>query len=333
VTGVVLGFGLLTTDACQRFYAKADGGFRTTRAQFRLGALSVQDMSFLLAIQLEARGYDRRTRKQALARLQPNQAGFVREAAAWLAKLDPPIRVRLGIPTPEQWPAAVNLAALTGPLADPARKSSPEQLVAGSGVFDAIDEDEDEDAESEDELDHADEPRRDLDQGIRAANRGKPVFRIERSAALRMAKLLGLPIVLLGVLFSRGNYGFEVPMQIVMPVAIGLAVVGLGVGSLFTDRRCSEPKCGNKLSEHDKVCPLCGGIVMGVIHHPKERLGAEEELTQAGKLTPEGLVVGWLAAEPEDEAETEDEDEEDSEAADGEDGDEHDSAAALTRAS
>ena len=32
---------------------------------------------------------------------------------------------------------------------------------------------------------------------------------------------------------------------------------------------------------------------MGVIHHPKERLGAEEELARAGKLSADGLVLGW----------------------------------------
>jgi hypothetical protein len=290
LTGVALGFGLLTTDACQRFYAKSAGGFRSTRAEFRLGALSVQDMSFLLALQLHARGTDKRTLRKLLGGVQPNQAAFVREALAWLDSLDPPVRARLKLPTPERWPPAPELAALTGPLQDPRRAASPEQLVSGSGVFDdAIDDDE------EDERGQAkeDEPRRDIDRGISMANRGKPVFRIERSGALRMAKLLGLPVVLLGFLFSRGEFGFEMPMEIVMPVALGLAVVGLGIGSLFTDRRCSEPKCGSKLGVDDQTCPLCGGVVMGVLGHPRERLGAGEELVRVGKVSSEGLVIGW----------------------------------------
>jgi hypothetical protein len=308
LTGVALGFGLLTTDACQRFYAKSAGGFRTTRSEFRLGALSVQDMSFLLAMQLEVRGYDRRARRRALARLQPNQAGFVREAAAWLAALEPPIRVRLGIPTPDQWPAPPDLDELCGPLEDP--RAGAEQPSAGSGVFDTSDDgdDDDDDELERDELERDDEPRRDLDMGIRAANRGKPVFRIERSASLRVAKLLGFPVLLLGALLSRGNYGVDVPMQIVAPIAVGLAVLGLAIGSLFTDRRCSEPKCGTKLREQDEVCPLCGGVVMGVIHHPKERLGAEEELARKGKLTAEGLVLGW-ADDPDESDESDDLDE------------------------
>jgi hypothetical protein len=288
LTGVALGFGLLTTDASQRFYAKSAGGFRSTRAEFRLGALSVQDMCFLLALQFAARGTDKRTLKKLLGGVQPNQAAFVREALAWLEQIDPPVRERLKLPAQDRWPPAPELAALTGPLEDPRRRAaSPEQLISGSGVFDdAIDEDEDERRKD-------DEPRRDIDRGIRMANRGKPVFRIERSGALRMAKLLGLPVVLLGFLFSRGEFGFEVPMEIVMPVALGLAVVGLGVGSLFTDRRCSEPKCGSKLGVDDKQCPLCGGVVMGVLTHPDQRLGAQEDLLRTGKVTSEGLVAGW----------------------------------------
>jgi hypothetical protein len=105
------------------------------------------------------------------------------------------------------------------------------------------------------------------------------------------------------VLFSRGgNYGIEIPTELIMPVALGLAVLGLAIGSLFTDRRCSEPKCGTKLREQDQVCPLCGGVVMGVIHHPRERLGAEEELVRTGKVSAEGLVVGWTEDDEVEEA-------------------------------
>lgn len=312
LTGVALGFGLLTTDACQRFYAKSAGGFRSTRAEFRLGALSVQDMSFLLALQFAARGTDKRTLRKLLGGVQPNQAAFVREALAWLEQLDPAVRLRLNLPAQERWPPPPDLAALTGPLQDPRqRATSPEQQLSGSGVFDdAIDKDEEEENEARAK---DDEPRRDIDRGIRMANRNKAVFRIERSGALRMAKLLGLPVVLLGFLFSRGEMGIDVKMEVVMPVALGLALVGLAVGSFFTDRRCSEPKCGSKLGVEDKHCPLCGGVVMGVLTHPSQRLGAEEELARAGKITSEGLVVrgddddGEDDEDEADEAEAEDE--------------------------
>lgn len=295
LTGVALGFGLLTTDASQRFYAKSAGGFRSTRAEFRLGALSVQDMSFLLALQLAARGTDKRTVRKLLGGLQANQAAFVRESLAWLSSVEPSVRERLKLPAPEAWPPAWDIDALTGPLDEQLSSGREEPHAAGSGVFDS---DGEEDADEQE----PDEPRRDVDRGIRMANRGKPVFRIERSGAWRMAKLLGLPVVLMGFLFSRGEFGFELPMEIVMPVAAVLAVVGLGVGSLFTDRRCSEPKCGSKLGVDETTCPLCGGVVMGVLTHPKQRLGAAEDLVRAGKVTNEGLVVGWVDQDPDEQA-------------------------------
>ncbi|MCA9701022.1 MAG: hypothetical protein KC431_26080, partial [Myxococcales bacterium] len=166
--------------------------------------------------------------------------------------------------------------------------------------------DDDDEAESDEAETDDDEERRDLDQGIRNANRGKPVFRVERSAALRMAKVLGFPVLMLGGLLGRGNFGVDVPMEIVMPSAAILAVGGLAIGSLFTDRRCSEPKCGQKLGVDDSLCPLCGGVVMGVIHDPKERLGAEEDLVRSGKVDRDGLVVAAREDQDEDDESSDD---------------------------
>lgn len=284
ITTFPLGFGLLTTDACVRFHTRASGGFRSTRAESRVGALGIQDMSFLLGLQTHVRALDRRARKRVLAHLQPNQAEFVGEAwhlletADRLGKL---VREQLGVPPPDRWPAARPLAVLLGPPIS-TRPRAPADA-----------EDDDEDA-LDDESPAASatiEQRRDLDPGIVGLNAGKPVFRIERNAALRMAKLLGVPILLLGGLLSRGSFGVDLPMHIVMPSAAALALLGLGVGSFFTDRRCSEPKCSRALDVDDEVCPLCGGTVMGVIHDARERLGAEEELVRQGKVGPDGMLI------------------------------------------
>lgn len=294
LAGFALGFGLLTTDASHRFYSKAAANLRLTRAESRLGALSTQDLCFLLAMQTHARALDRRGRRRVLDRLQPNQAGFVREAWSAIEKaerLGSPLRERLGIPDPAAWPAAPSLAKILGePISSRGR-------VLDSGPHEHEDE-EAEDEDDESEADEADpsasrslEQRRDLDPGVVGLNAGKAVFRIERSAGKRMAKLLGMPILMLGGLLSQGSLGVEVPMHIVMPAALGLAVAGLAVGSLFTDRRCSEPKCGRALTVEDEVCPLCGGKVMGVIHGPNERLGAEEDLVRDGKVGADGLLI------------------------------------------
>ncbi len=285
LAGFALGFGVLTTDACHRFYTRSAGGMRSTRAESRLGALSVQDMCFLLAMQTHVRGLDRRERRRVLDRLQPNEAEFVREAWKVIEKADrlgTPLRERLDIPEPASWPAAPKLAQILGaPISSRAREAEP------ANAEDEPGEDEDDDPEASRSL----EQRRDLDPGVLGMNRDKPVFRVERSAARRMAKLLGLPILLLGGLLSRGSFGVELPMHIVIPAALGVALVGMAIGSLFTDRRCSEPKCGRALTIGDEVCPLCGGTVMGVIHGPDERLGADEDLVREGKVGVDGLLI------------------------------------------
>jgi hypothetical protein len=287
ITTFPLGFGLLTTDACVRFHTRASGGFRSTRAESRLGALGIQDMSFLLGLQTHVRALDRRARKRVLAHLQPNQAEFVREAWQLLEtgdRLGVPVREQLGVPPPDRWPAARPLALLLGPPITTRPRSDARD------EHDADDEN-DEDDDARPDASATLEQRRDVDPGIVGLNRGKPVFRIERNAALRMAKLLGVPILLLGGLLSRGNLGVDLPMHVVMPSAAALALLGLGVGSFFTDRRCSEPKCSRALDVDDEVCPLCGGTVMGVIHDARERLGAEEELVRQGKVGPDGMLV------------------------------------------
>lgn len=285
ITTFPLGFGLLTTDACVRFHTRSSGGFRSTRAESRLGALAIQDMSFLLGLQTHVRGLDRRARKRLLGHLQPNQAEFVREAWHLLEtddRLGKPVREQLGVPPPDRWPAARPHAELLGPPISTRPHGRPER---------EADDDDDEADDASAGASATLEQRRDIDPGIVGLNHGKPVFRIERNAALRMAKLLGVPILLLGGLLSRGSFGVDLPMHVVMPSAAALALLGLAVGSFFTDRRCSEPKCSRSLDVDDEVCPLCGGTVMGVIHDARERLGAEEELVRQGKVGPDGLLL------------------------------------------
>ena len=52
---------------------------------------------------------------------------------------------------------------------------------------------------------------------------------------------------------------------------------------MFRDRRCSEPKCGGPLTPTTKVCPRCGGDVVGTIANPKHRLAAEEAHQKAAQ--------------------------------------------------
>jgi hypothetical protein len=255
VTAVYLGFGLLTANAALRI--GGSGGSlerRSTRTRTRLGVLDPQSVGFLLATQLHVRGLPDKQRRAVLRKLEANPAAFVRAAEPVLAGLQPALAERLGLPPREQWPPAPDLAVLTSPL-------------PGDG--------EDEPAAEE---------RKDEDRGVQGMNAGRPVFRVERSKALRLAKMLALPTVMLGMLAGRMQLaGMEqLPMWQAGVAAAVLGVLGLLVGRLLPDRRCSEPKCGQTLDPAATVCPRCGGTIMGVIHHPRERLAAEEALLRQG---------------------------------------------------
>lgn len=253
VTAVYLGFGLLTANAALRMAGSGGGwGRRSTRTRTRLGVLDPQSVGFLLATQLHVRGVEGKERRAVLRKLEANPAAFVRAAEPVLASLQPTVSEQLGLPPREHWPPAPELAVLTAPFSD-----------AG---------DDDEAAREE---------RKDEDRGVQGMNAGRPVFRVERSKALRLAKMLALPTVLLGMAASRMQVGdMHFPTWEATAAGAVLGVLGLGVGRMMPDRRCSEPKCGQTLDTEMTVCPRCGGTIMGVIHHPRERLAAEEALAR-----------------------------------------------------
>jgi hypothetical protein len=249
LTAVYLGFGILATDSRIRHGTVKTATLRSQRTKTQLGVLPPQALAFALAAVAVVRDLPRKELKRIARNLQPNPAEFMRASMEALARWEPPLPEVLGIPDPETWPEPPDLEDLTAPF----------------------DEDEDEpEAEAEEE-------RRDEDKGVLGMNDGQPVFRVERSKALRLAKMLALPVAMLGMLAGRMNMGIEIEMWKVGAIAAGLGVLGLVVGRFIPDSRCSEPKCGTALKADMKTCPRCGGIVAGVIHHPKERLGAEEK--------------------------------------------------------
>jgi len=246
VTAVYLGFGLLTADAALRFTSKTStGAVQSRRSPLRLGSLPPQAVCYLLAAQIHVRGEGRAERQRLARGLQTNQAAFFRHAYAAIERMDPPIATQLGVPAREQWPAPPSLAALTAPLPG-------------------------------DDDDAAPETRRDEDRGVLGMNAGRPVFLVDRSMAPRLGRVLFMGCLMLGGVVSRMSQGEGVGMSSVAVIAVGLGLGGLGIGRLFRDRRCSEPKCGGPLRPDDRVCPRCQGQVVGVIAHPRERLAAEE---------------------------------------------------------
>jgi len=257
VSAVYLGFGLLTADAALRFTSRSStGAVQNRRVPLRLGSLPPQAICFLLAVQVHVRGEGRAERQRLARALQANQAAFFRHSFAAIERMDPPIGVQLGVPGKDHWPAPPALAALTAPLA---REPEAEP-----------------------------ETRRDEDRGVAGMNTGKPVFMVDRSLAPRLGRVLFMGALMLGGVLSRMSPDQGPGMSNIAVIAAGLGLAGLGLGRLFRDRRCSEPKCGGPLTPTTKLCPRCGGDVVGTIANPKDRLAAEEahqKATQASALT------------------------------------------------
>ncbi len=240
VTAVYLGFGRLTADASHR-YAKGE------KKPVRQGLLSPKAVSFLLAAVVAVRGLDRRATKRIAGELQANQRAFFRRSLDLLGTQEPPLGRRLDLPPPSEWPEAPDLEHFTKPF-------------------------EDEPADAEETAEAVE------DRGIVGANRGKPVFRVERRAGFRIARTLVMACVMLGGAATRKQMGEILTMQQVMVAALVLGAVGFLIGSLFRERRCSEPKCGAPLRSEMTECGRCGGTIMGTIGHARERLAAEEDL-------------------------------------------------------
>jgi hypothetical protein len=242
LTAVFLGFGLLTADASLRYVSR--GG---RASQTRQGSLSPQAVCFAVAAHLATvEQPDTKGLKRLLGGLQANQGAFVRRSLAAISARETPVATTLGLPPREAWPAPRSLAALAGPL------------VA------------EEDAEAVEEAVE--------DRGVAGKNAGKPVFRVERRSGGRFARLAVMATMILGGMATRPQMGELLAMSDVMAAGLGLGLVAFLVGSLVRERRCSEPKCGASLRPEMTICPRCGGSVMGVIKHPRERLAAEEAL-------------------------------------------------------
>jgi hypothetical protein len=263
LTAIYLGFGLLTLPAAVRHQATRQGS-RVRATVSKSGVLDPRTLSFALAVVLAIRGTDAKARKAIGARVGDNATAFIKAADAWFAAMEPAagsasasasaLHDRIGVPARATWAEPPSLSLLAGPL--------DASLLA------------DDPAASQ-------EIRRDEEKGVVGMNAGKPVFRVERSKALRLAKLLGLPVLLLGMLFGRAQMGIEIEMWKAALAAGALALVGLAIGRMLPDARCSEPRCGESLPPDATTCPRCGGRIAGVIHHPRERLAAEDALSRA----------------------------------------------------
>ena len=82
VTTVYLGFGVLTTAASARTITAHHDNLGSSYGHQRQGYLAPHEMAFLLASQLQLRGYDAATVRWFAGQLPANQAATVRAAVA-----------------------------------------------------------------------------------------------------------------------------------------------------------------------------------------------------------------------------------------------------------
>ncbi|MDQ3370161.1 MAG: hypothetical protein M3680_32485 [Myxococcota bacterium] len=80
VTTIYLGFGVLTTAASARYVASHHANLGSSYAHKRQGYLAAHEMAFMLASQLQLRGYERAVLRWFARQLPANQAATVRAA-------------------------------------------------------------------------------------------------------------------------------------------------------------------------------------------------------------------------------------------------------------
>ncbi len=250
VTTVVLGFGVLTTQAAIAHHVGASSGMSSQRKTTRLGVAGPVSMAFLLALHCTLRNVGPRAQRQIASLLRPNPATFFEASMSALAPSSDALSARFGLPPADERPSQFPLSEFTGVLAE------PEPL--------------EEDAEIQPDEDQ-----------VRGMNTGKPVFRIERSMATSLGRFFGLGTMVIGGFASRAVADAGISMGHVTVTGLGLAIVGLLIGRFIPDHRCSEAKCGNRLPTDASECPRCGGTVAGSIKKATDRLSAQESLESA----------------------------------------------------
>ena len=127
LTTIYLGFGIFTVNASDRYEQifHLEGNVQVTQRRFtQAGYLSPQEMSFLLAAQLMARGLPL-SRCKAIARLlETNQADYLPRIVRHLSERRPELLLTLGLPPDAAGVAVPDLAPFTRPLDGSERKIS-----------------------------------------------------------------------------------------------------------------------------------------------------------------------------------------------------------------
>ena len=103
LTTIWLGFGVLTTNASLKHRSHGDFNYHAW-SRNSVGYLPPQAMSFLLALQAQARELDAGGLRYIAGLLEANQRAYFEKACAWIAAELPMLGERLGLPDSASWP-------------------------------------------------------------------------------------------------------------------------------------------------------------------------------------------------------------------------------------
>jgi len=227
LTAVYLGFGILSLNIS--FQVNSTGMSKS-------GYLPAQALSFLITLQMAARGINGSDRRRLLRLLDAAQVSYCMAAEKWISEREFPVSERLRLPRRDQWKPEPPLDSLLLPLpvvpelAKSSLASEPEQHV----------------------------------------NAGQPVYRVAQSKTRHHAfSAIGLWILV--IIFG----GSELRPLYFLGSAVLLIGAGLCWRRTTYYDECSASNCQRIIPPGTGQCPYCGGQIKGVIRHRDDRLGPE----------------------------------------------------------
>lgn len=236
-----LGFGVIAVNGSADLVKSEDihGAFVVGRwQQVEIGGLPAPACAFLLAAQLAVRGIEG-AELSAIesAVLADHRAAVTRELRDHRGDVQRLVD-KLGLPPREDWPEPWD--ADVEPLA--------------------------EDDEAEAELRERDAAFR---EEVAQPNRGDVVFRVVGRRTLPGA-------VLGGIAAGAATLAVSLSGGLATAVILGGLASGAAVGRRVRTGQCSDRDCEHRLGADERVCPGCGGAIVGDIASASQRLEALE---------------------------------------------------------
>lgn len=248
LTTVYLGFGIFTVNASDRFEQTfhLEGNMQYTKRRLtQAGYLSPQDMSFLLAAQLVARGLSPARCKAVARRLETNQAEYLPRAVRHLTERRAELLAALGLPPDAAGLDKPDLEPFTRPL------DGSERKIAVT-----------------------------FEKAALPADRKAGPIESHRVFALR--ERLG-PVI--AAAFLVGGIGLWVTYMVNLSgggaiLSLLLATAGAGASVYILARKrayyCSDTECTKRIPHGAETCPACGCRIGGWIKSKSEMYQDED---------------------------------------------------------